>query len=59
MFIFSLLGMQLFGYKLIFCSAVEGSQPLCPPGVSGCPNHRDCYITVRRRWEGGPGAGEG
>ena len=32
-FIFDLLGMQLFGYQFIFCDSygVEGAEPLCPP----------------------------
>ncbi len=47
MFIFALLGMQLFGYKFQFCDAVEGSQQLCPPGMeinADCPDHLDCYL---------------
>eukprot|EP00798_Chlamydomonas_sp_ICE-L_P006468 gene6469-3102_t len=46
LFICGLLGMQLFGYKLVFCDLVEGSQQLCPPGleVSECPSHFDCYV---------------
>ena len=46
MFIFALLGMQLFGYEFIFCDGygIEGSQKDCPAGMNGvCPKHFDCY----------------
>jgi hypothetical protein len=39
--------MQLFGYKFQSCSAMEGSQQLCPPGLdplTDCPDHFDCYL---------------
>ena len=46
-FIFDLLGMQMFGYKFIFCDSyeTEGAEPMCPPGVRSqdCPKRRDCY----------------
>ena len=45
-FIFDLLGMQLFGYRFIFCDSygVEGAEPLCPPGAEEhCPTREDCY----------------
>jgi uncharacterized membrane protein YgcG len=46
-FIFDLLGMQMFGYQFIFCDSydVEGATPMCPPGVlsADCPKRRDCY----------------
>mmetsp|Transcript_58370 Transcript_58370/g.186060 ORF Transcript_58370/g.186060 Transcript_58370/m.186060 type:complete len:1610 (+) Transcript_58370:485-5314(+) len=43
-FIFALLGMQLFGYKFQFCEAVVDSSPICPPGMKDlCPKHWDCY----------------
>ena len=46
-FIFDLLGMQLFGYKFIFCDSYEvmDASPTCPPGMAAeaCPNRRDCY----------------
>jgi hypothetical protein len=43
MFITGLLGLQLFGYKLVFCDQVEGSYQSCPPGAD-CPAHWDCFI---------------
>jgi hypothetical protein len=45
-FVFALMGTQLFGYKLRFCSA-DGAAPLCPPGMDAaadCPAHPDCYV---------------
>eukprot|EP00878_Enallax_costatus_P025909 GHUV01027766.1.p2 GENE.GHUV01027766.1~~GHUV01027766.1.p2 ORF type:complete len:120 (-),score=40.76 GHUV01027766.1:828-1187(-) len=42
-FIFALMGMQLFGYKFGSC-AVPGAQQLCPPGVTKCPDYPDCYV---------------
>ena len=67
-FIFDLLGMQLFGYKFIFCDSygVAGAEPLCPPGVgsSACPKRRDCYApcdaTQAGAWVtyGDPGFGD-
>ena len=44
-FIFDLLGMQLFGYQFIFCDSygVESAEPLCPPGADDCPTREDCY----------------
>mmetsp|Transcript_3541 Transcript_3541/g.12709 ORF Transcript_3541/g.12709 Transcript_3541/m.12709 type:complete len:1714 (-) Transcript_3541:989-6130(-) len=56
-FIFSLLGMQLFGYMFIFCDhyGVEGADYLCPPGeVDNCPNHYNCFVpcddTMENAW---------
>ena len=52
-FIFSLLGMQLFGYEFSFCSYVTGAERRCPndeDGNQGYPylpcggGHYDCYI---------------
>ena len=45
-FIFDLLGMQLFGYQFIFCDSygVESAEPLCPPGMGdACPTRDECY----------------
>jgi uncharacterized membrane protein len=44
-FIFDLLGMQLFGYQFIFCDSygVDSAEPLCPPGADDCPTREDCY----------------
>lgn len=46
-FIFDLLGMQMFGYEFVFCDSyeVEGAEPTCPLGIasSACPKRRDCY----------------
>eukprot|EP00793_Prasinoderma_coloniale_P003769 PRCOL_00003146-RA len=54
-FVFALLGMQLFGYRYEFCD--DGGQ-MCPPGgavqgvpafLSGggkCSDHRECYASV-------------
>lgn len=42
-FIFALMGMQLFGYKFGSC-AVPGAQQVCPPGVTKCPDYPDCYV---------------
>ncbi|KAG2451635.1 hypothetical protein HYH02_003415 [Chlamydomonas schloesseri] len=47
LFIAALVGMQLFGYKFMFCDYVEGAAPVCPLGwdVWGqCPNHFYCYL---------------
>ncbi len=47
-FVFALLGLQLFGYRMLECDAsTPGALPLCPPGldpVRDCPPHRDCYV---------------
>mmetsp|Transcript_11321 Transcript_11321/g.26831 ORF Transcript_11321/g.26831 Transcript_11321/m.26831 type:complete len:1216 (+) Transcript_11321:1-3648(+) len=53
-FIFALLGMQLFGYKYSYCSQYADSFKLCPENVSEsdisdkCPNHFSCYIECDR-----------
>eukprot|EP00899_Mesostigma_viride_P019380 jgi/Mesvir1/27443/Mv07229-RA.2 len=39
-FVFALLGMQLFGYEFAFCDV--GGKPMCPPGET-CLGHLDCY----------------
>ncbi|PNW76369.1 hypothetical protein CHLRE_11g467528v5 [Chlamydomonas reinhardtii] len=45
MFIFSLLGMQLFGYTMAVCDSVEGSTASCPSNdLATCPAHFDCYL---------------
>lgn len=45
LYIFALMGMQLFGYSFSSCS-VSGAQQLCPPGVdiTDCPSYPDCYV---------------
>jgi len=46
-FIFSLLGMQLFGYMFIFCDiyGLENADYMCPYGMKDdCPSHYDCYV---------------
>lgn len=53
-FVFALMGMQLFGYKLRFCDA-DGAQPFCPPGLdpaADCPAHPDCYVACSASLEG-------
>jgi hypothetical protein len=45
-FVFALMGMQIFGYRLRWC-AVDGAAPLCPPGLdpaADCPAHPDCFV---------------
>lgn len=45
-FVFALMGLQIFGHKLMWCD-VEGAVPLCPPGLrpeADCPPHPDCYV---------------
>jgi hypothetical protein len=45
-FVFALMGMQLFGYNFSTCD-IGGATMLCPPGldpVVDCPNHYDCYV---------------
>ena len=44
--IFALLGMQLFGYMLHFCTdTVDGSFSVCPPGETDCPPYPWCYVS--------------
>mmetsp|Transcript_6417 Transcript_6417/g.22602 ORF Transcript_6417/g.22602 Transcript_6417/m.22602 type:complete len:1664 (+) Transcript_6417:339-5330(+) len=45
-FIFSLLGMQLFGYAFVYCdeTGVDGAGDMCPDGAIDCPKHEDCYV---------------
>ena len=52
-FIFDLLGMQLFGYQFIFCDSygVEGAEPLCPPARRSTARRvRTATRRARRRW---------
>ncbi|KAL6747997.1 Ion transport protein-domain-containing protein [Haematococcus lacustris] len=63
MFIWSLLGMQFFGYELARCDAVEGSLQLCPLGLSllhDCPPTLDCYLacsaSAAGTWFDAPGS---
>ena len=48
MFVFALLGQQLFSHNLFFCdlTGVPAAQPLCPPGVAimDCPDVPQCYV---------------
>ena len=50
-FIFDLLGLQLFGYEFVFCDSygVDGAAPTCPPSVAetACPNRKDCYVACK------------
>ena len=46
MLMFSLLGMQLFGYEFIDCGGygIEAASKNCPAGMTKeCPDHFDCY----------------
>jgi len=46
MFIFALLGMQLFGFEFVSCEGygLEESKMNCPAGWNDmCPKHFDCY----------------
>jgi len=46
MFIFALLGMQVYGYEFVNCDKYDLSiaVPQCPAGLKGdCPDHFDCY----------------
>ena len=46
MFVFALLGMQLFGYEFIDCGGygIEAADKNCPAGMTKeCPDHFDCY----------------
>ncbi|KAG2432071.1 hypothetical protein HXX76_008998 [Chlamydomonas incerta] len=48
MFIFSLLGMQLFGYTMAVCDSVDSSVASCPSNdLTTCPAHFDCYIPCK------------
>ena len=49
-FIFDLLGLQLFGYEFVFCGQ-KRRRPMCPPGVAetACPNRKDCYVACKAR----------
>lgn len=50
-FIFSLLGMQLFGYEFIFCDGVGLDEAVkqCPAGLADtCPKHFDCYAPCNK-----------
>ena len=46
MYVFALLGMQLFGYEFIDCGGygIEAASKDCPAGMTKeCPDHFDCY----------------
>ena len=46
MYVFALLGMQLFGYEFIDCGGygIEAADKNCPAGMTKeCPDHFDCY----------------
>ena len=46
MYVFALLGMQLFGYEFIDCGGygIEAANKNCPAGMTKeCPDHFDCY----------------
>jgi len=50
-FIFSLLGMQLFGFQFIFCDHIglEDAEKQCPAGLADtCPKHFDCYVPCEK-----------
>jgi len=54
-FVFALMGMQIFGYRLQWCD-VAGAQPLCPPGLQegvDCADHPDCYVPCQPDQVGG------
>lgn len=60
LFVASLLGTQLFAYRMAFCDAVQGSSRMCPGGdPRDCPAHYDCYVPVRAGsvWCGNFGCG--
>ncbi|KAG2493814.1 hypothetical protein HYH03_008033 [Edaphochlamys debaryana] len=43
----ALLGMQVFGYKFMFCDYVPGASPVCPLGQAvwgQCPDYFYCYL---------------
>jgi hypothetical protein len=45
-FVFALMGMQLFGFRLQRCE-LPGAAQLCPPGRAhgvDCPPHPDCFV---------------
>lgn len=42
-FIFALMGMQLFGYSFGNCTLPDAQQ-VCPPGMGDCPDYPDCYV---------------
>ncbi|KXZ52367.1 hypothetical protein GPECTOR_9g411 [Gonium pectorale] len=47
LFISALAGMQLFGFKFVFCDYVDGARPVCPLGLrvwGDCPEHFHCYL---------------
>ena len=50
LFVFALMGMQLFGYNFSMCDLDEATM-LCPPGldpVADCPSHFDCYVPCQQ-----------
>lgn len=42
----TLLGMQLFGFRLVFCDSygLPDAKPMCPDTADDCPAHRDCFV---------------
>ena len=53
-FVFALMGMQLFGHQLAWCAA-PGAVQVCPPGLdpaAACPAHPDCYVACGAEQEG-------
>ncbi|GIL50395.1 hypothetical protein Vafri_6622, partial [Volvox africanus] len=55
LFISALMGMQLFGYKFMFCDYVEGARAVCPLGQrvwGDCPNHFYCYLPCSENQNG-------
>jgi hypothetical protein len=61
-FVFALMGMQLFSFRLQWCE-VPGAAQLCPPGRSDCPPHLDCFVGCRAElagtWFDVPGGRQG
>ena len=51
-FIFALLGMQLFGYRYYYCDPYPDSFRLCPTNntklFEECPSHFNCYIGCKQ-----------
>ena len=51
-FIFALLGMQLFGYRYYYCDPYPDSFRLCPTNntklFEECPSHFNCYISCNQ-----------
>ncbi|KAG2498044.1 hypothetical protein HYH03_003805 [Edaphochlamys debaryana] len=63
LFIAALVGMQLFGYRFMFCDYVDGAQAVCPLGQAvwgQCPDHFFCYLPCEAAdldsWVDAPGS---